>query len=273
LIRKEGEAVHYCQNIDGCPPQVLGRIEHLIQRKAMNIESLGPETIRGLLDHEKIKDVADLYSLSYDDLFGLEFKVYSESKSDYSVRSLREKSARNIVESIDRSKSQPFERLLFGLGIRYVGATVSEKLVEYFQNIESLARASFDELIEVPEIGDRIAESLRLFFSEEHNLKLIERFKANGLTLESSSSKEIDSNNILEGKTFVISGVFENVGRDELKTLIKSNGGKVVSSISAKLDFLVAGDKMGPSKLEKAKKLNITIISEDDFLKMIANND
>lgn len=273
LIRKEGEAVHYCPNETSCPPQVLGRIEHFIQRKAMNIENLGPETIRGLLDHGKIKDVADLYTLRYEDINGLEFKIYSDKKEDYTVRSLREKSAQNIINSIESSRNQTFERLLFGLGIRYVGATVSEKLVEHFGNMKDLIGASYDELVEVPEIGERIAESLRLYFSDPVNLNLINRLTAAGLQTKTSETKENSGNNILEGKTFVISGVFEKVSRDELKTLIKNHGGKVLSSISSKLDYLVAGDKMGPSKMEKAQKLNITTISEYDFLDMLDKND
>ena len=273
LFRKEGEAVHYCPNEAGCPPQVLGRIEHFIQRKAMNIESLGPETIRGLLDHAKIKDVADLYALKYDDLNGLEFKIYSDKKEGYSVRSLRDKSARNIINSIENSKSQPFDQLLFGLGIRYVGATVSEKLVEYYKDIHDLANASYEELIEVPEIGERIAESLRLYFDDKNNNELIKRLIGFGLKTKVDETKEKKGNNVLEGKTFVISGVFEKVSRDGLKELIKNQGGKVLSSISSKLDFLVAGDKMGPSKMEKAQKLNIQTISEDDFLNMIGKND
>jgi len=273
LIRKEGEAIHYCPNESGCPPQVLGRIEHFIQRKAMNIENLGPETIRGLLDHGKIVDVADLYALEYEDLNGLEFKVYSEKKGDYSARSLREKSAQNIIKSIESSKNQAFERLLFGLGIRYVGATVSEKLVEYFKDIHALSKASYEELIEVPEIGDRIALSLIEYFNNPKNLALIDRLIHFGLITKTVESKESVVNNVLEGKTFVISGVFEKVSRDDLKALIKNNGGKVLSAISSKLDYLVAGDKMGPSKMEKAQKLNIKTISEDDFLEMIGSND
>lgn len=269
LVRKEGEVVHYCPNEAACPPQVSGRIEHFIQRKAMNIESLGPETIRGLLDHGKIQDVADLYSLRYEDLNGLEFEVYSDKKEGFSVRSLREKSARNIINSIEKSKSQPFDHLLFGLGIRYVGATVSEKLVEYFEDIKNLVDASYEELIEVAEIGGRIAESLRLYFDDPKNIELIERLIQIGLRTKVDEIKENSDNNVLEGKTFVISGVFEKVSRDDLKKLIKNYGGKVLSSISSKLDYLLAGDKIGPSKLEKAKKLNIQKISEEDFLNMI----
>lgn len=273
LIRTEGEALHYCPNEASCPPQVLGRIEHFIQRKAMNIESLGPETIRGLLDHGKIKDIADLYALRFDDLNGLEFKIYSNKKQDYSIRSLREKSARNIIDSIEKSKQQAFERLLFGLGIRYVGATVSEKLAEYFRDIRRLEKATYEELVEVPEIGERIADSLRAYFNDPKNKELIDRLEQYGLQTKSNAIKENVGNNTLDGKTFVISGVFEKVSRDELKELIKHHGGKVLSSISSKLDYLVAGDKMGPSKLEKAQNLNITTINEDDFLDMIGKND
>lgn len=270
LVRKEGEALHYCPNESGCPPQVQGRIEHFIQRKAMNIESLGPETIRGLLDHNKIRNVADLYTLGFDDLNGLEFKVLSDKKEEgYAIRSLREKSAGNILNSIEQSKNQPFDRLLFGLGIRYVGSTVSEKLAEHFRNIQALSAAGFDDLITVPEIGDRIAESVVQYFSDERNKELINRLEQYGLQTSIHENEENSVNNILEGKTFVISGVFTRVSREELTDLIKKNGGKIVSSISARLDYLVAGENMGPSKKQKAEELNITTISEDDFFDMI----
>jgi len=269
LIRKEGEAVHYCPNEESCPPQVQGRIEHFIQRKAMNIENLGPETIRGLLDHGKIKDFLDLYALRFEDLHGLEFKIYNEKKGDYSVRSLQEKSARNIYEAIQLSKSRPFDRLLFGLGIRYAGSTVAEKLAEHFGSIQRLAAASYEELTEVPEIGERIAESVVQYFATAKNKELIDRLIAYGLKTEVEKHEEIDGNGILDGKTFVISGVFSRISREALADLIKKKGGKVLSSISAKLDFLVAGENMGPSKKEKAENLNIRIISESDFFDMI----
>jgi DNA ligase (NAD+) len=270
LIRKDGEAKHYCPNEASCPPQVLGKIEHFIQRKAMNIESLGPETIRGLLDHGKIKNIADLYALTFDDLNGLEFKVYADKKEGgFSVRSLREKSARNIISSIQTSLQQPFDRLLFGLGIRYVGSTVSQKLAEYFGNMEQLAGASTEDLVMVPEIGDRIAESVRLYFSDPKNQQLVGRLEGYGLRTKVEESKEIEGNNILEGKTFVISGVFTRLSREDLKDMIKHHGGKVVSSISARLDYLVAGENMGPSKRQKAAKLNINTISEDDFFDLL----
>lgn len=270
LVRKEGEALHYCPNEATCPPQVLGRIEHFIQRKAMDIESLGPETIRGLLDHDKIRNVADLYILSFDDLNGLEFKVYSGTKEgEYSVRSLREKSAKNIINSIENSKKQPFDRLLFGLGIRYVGSTVAEKLADYFGDISALAAASYEELVAVPEIGERIAQSVLEYFEDSKNQELVGRLEQYGLQTSSEANEESGGNNILEGKTFVISGVFTRVSREEIKELIKQNGGKVVSSISSKLNYLLAGENMGPSKKQKAEKLNIEIISEDDFFDMI----
>lgn len=271
LVQNEGEANHYCNNVDGCPPQILGRLEHFIQRKAMNIDSLGPETLRGLLDNELIRNYADLYDLSFDQLNGLEFRIYSDKKGDYTARSLREKSASNIYKAIQESKSVPFERLLFGLGIRFVGKTVAEKLAEHFITVEALGQATYEQLIEVPEIGDRIAESVVQFFSGPKNILLIDRLTQAGLQLASEKKEVVFEGDTLTDKTFVISGVFTQFSRDELKEKIKANGGKVVSSISGKLDYLLAGDKMGPSKLEKANKLGTTIISEQDFLDMIAN--
>lgn len=269
LVRKEGEAVHYCPNEKSCPPQVLGRIEHFIQRKAMNIESLGPETIRGLLDHGKINDIADLYELTFDDLNGLEFKVYGDKKDDQSVRTLREKSAQNIIDSIELSKSQPYDRLLFGLGIRYVGSTVSEKLADGFPDIHLLAEASYEALVQVPEIGERIAESVRQYFGDPANQRLIARLTAHGLQVKTEDNKEKASNNVLEGKTFVISGVFDRMSREAIQDLIKKSGGKVLTSISSKLDYLLAGKNMGPSKLEKANRLHIRMLTEDEFFEMI----
>ncbi len=269
LVRSEGEANHYCPNVDGCPPQIQGRIEHFIQRKAMDIDSLGTETIRGLLDHGIIKNYADLYSLTYEQLNGLEFKTYSEKKGDFSLRSLREKSAQNIIRAIEISKSVPFERVLFGLGIRFVGQTVAEKLAEHFETIDKLAEASLETLIEVPEIGERIAQSVVRFFDTPENIRHIDKLKAAGLNFEIIKKVVISEGSTLADKTFVISGVFTQFSRDELKEKIKVNGGKVVSSISANLDYLVAGDKMGPAKLEKATKLEVNIISESEFLALL----
>ncbi len=269
LVRKEGEAAHYCPNEAGCPPQIQGRIEHFIQRKAMNIESLGPETIKGLLQNNIIKDFSDLYQLSFEDLNGLEFNIFSDKKGENSSRRLMEKSARNILASIENSKSQPFDRVLFGLGIRYVGSTVAEILAEHFEDIQSLMQADEETLVAVNEIGDRIARSVVEYFKKEENVQRIERLMEAGLNFKIEKSEETVTADTLGGKTFVISGVFQDYSRDELKDLIKANGGKLVSSISGSLDYLLAGEKMGPAKLEKATKLNIRIISESDFLAMI----
>ncbi|MFT6972373.1 MAG: DNA ligase (NAD+) [Roseivirga sp.] len=269
LTRGEGEASHYCPNIAGCPPQILGRVEHFIQRKAMDIESLGPETIRGLLQNNLVTNYADLYSLTYEQLNGLEFSLNSEKKGDHSVRSLREKSASNIIQAVQVSKTVPFERVLFGLGIRFVGKTVAEKLAKHFRSIEKIAEANFETLITVDEIGDRIAKSVIDFFKNESNLAIVGKLKEAGVQLASNQEEIKAESNLLIDKTFVISGVFSQFSRDELQEKIKANGGKVVSSISKKLDFLVAGDKMGPSKLEKATKLEVSILSEEAFIKMI----
>ena len=271
LVRHEGEAAHYCPHPEGCPPQILGRLEHFIQRNAMNIDSLGTETLRGLLENKLIANYADLYDLTYEQLNGLEFRTYSEKKGDYTVRSLREKSAENICKAIQDSKSVPFERLLFALGIRFVGKTVAEKLAHHFLSIEALSKARCEELTAVPEIGDRIAKSLTEFFAIPKNLELIERLKISGLQLKTEASEVVPEGNALAEKTFVVSGVFNQFSRDEIKEKIKAHGGKVVSSISGKLDYLLAGDKMGPSKLEKANKLGTHTISEEDFLNMIEN--
>jgi len=269
LIRKEGEANHYCPNAVGCPPQIQGRIEHFIHRNAMNIESLGPETIKGLLDNGLINDYSDLYKLSFDQINGLSFQIYSDKKGEMTSRSLRDKSAKNIIDSIEKSKSIPFANVLFGLGIRYIGKTVAEKLVDHFGSMDALIKASLDDLIAVHEIGERIAISLRAFLNDEHNLKIIDNLREAGIALIGEMTKSEPVSDKLEGKTFVISGVFQTYNRDELKSLIVDNGGKVVSSISKKLDYLVAGDKMGPSKLEKATKFGTSIISEKELDDMI----
>ncbi len=249
LVRKEDEASHYCPNIENCPPQIKGRIEHFIHRNAMNIDSLGERTIALLFEKGWLSKPSDLYHLNREQLLTIE--------------GFKELSASNLVVGIEASKQAPFEAVLFGLGIRYVGKTVAEKLIEHFRTIDALMDASFEELIGVQEIGDRIAESVLAHFSVEHNRTEIERLKQVGLNFESTSNTK--ESNLLADKTFVISGVFVNRSRDELKKTIKANGGKVVSSISKKLDYLVAGDNMGPSKKEKAEKLEVRIISEEDF--------
>ena len=255
LVREEGEAAHYCPNIDSCPPQITGRIQHFINRKAMDIDSLGEQTIKLLFSEGLVKNPADLYDLKFEQVMGLE--------------GFKELSSQNLIYGISKSKEAPFENVLFGLGIRFVGRTVAEKLADHFKNIDALMAATYEELIEVPEIGERIAKSLIEYFEIPGNVELINRLKVAGLQFEADDKEEQMAGDSLQALTFVISGVFEKYDRDELKDLIKSHGGKIVSSISAKLDYLVAGDKMGPAKLEKANKLNIKIISEDDFDKMI----
>ena len=255
LIRNEGEAVHYCPNEKGCPPQIKGRISHFIQRRAMDIDSLGDRTISLLYDKGLVRDPADLYDLKYEDIFALE--------------GFKDLSTKNLLSGIETSKNAPFENVLFGLGIRFVGKTVAEKLAAHFKNISQLQQATYDELIAVNEIGDRIAQSVVAFFNDPENLRLVDRLAQAGLQLESKAVAEVKESESLKDKTFVISGVFEGFERDELKDLIVKNSGKVLSSISGKLDYLLAGDKMGPAKLEKAKALNIKIISEKEFLTMI----
>jgi DNA ligase (NAD+) len=255
LVRQEGDAKHYCPNTEGCPPQIIGRIQHYISRKAMDIEGLGGETVALLVINGLINNYADLYELTIEQLIPLE--------------RMAEKSAENLVAGVEASKSIPFERVLFGLGIRYVGETVAKKLAKHYKNIDALANASEQELITVDEIGDRIAQSVVSFFASEENITALQRLKFYGVQLEVSAEKLLNQTDILESKTFVVSGVFERVSRNELKKLIEDNGGKVSSSISAKTAYVVAGNNMGPSKLAKAENLGVSIISEDEFLQMI----
>ncbi len=256
LIREEGEANHYCPNEYQCPPQQKGKIEHFIQRKAMNIEFIGTETIELLYSKGLIKNFTDLYELKPENFIGLE--------------GFQQKSIQNIIQSINKSKEIPFKQVLFGLGIRHVGATIAEKLVTEFPSIQLLSNATFEQLIDVPEIGDRIANSVIDYFNNDYNREIIDRLKQAGLKLEAEIKEIVFESRALEGKSFVISGVFKNFERDDLKEKIILNGGKVLSSISSKLDFLLAGDNMGPAKLEKAQQLNIKIISEDEFLSLIS---
>lgn len=269
LVRKAGEAVHYCPNENGCAPQILGRIEHFIQRKAMNIESLGPETLRGLLDKKLIQTSADLYTLNFEDLNGLEFVAIDKNGIE-KKRSLREKSAQNIIQAIQDSKVQPFEKVLFGMSIRFVGATVAEKLVSQFKSIDNIKNANFEQLIEAEDIGEKIAESLIQYFNDKKNLLYIESLKEAGLVLESTELPEEMGSDLLAGNTFVVTGVYRNFDREELKSNIKKHGGKVVSSISKSLDYLVAGEKAGPSKIAKAESMGVSIIDEETITKMMA---
>ena len=255
LVRNEGEALHYCLNATGCPPQIIGRIQHFISRKAMDIEGLGGETVALLVNEKLIENYADLYELKKEQILPLE--------------RMAEKSAENLINGIQQSKEIPFERVLFALGIRYVGETVAKKLAKHYKTIEAIENASQEDLENVDEIGEKIAESVVDFFSIEKNRKLIERLKNYGLQLQISEEDLAGQTDKLSGNTFVISGVFEQVSRKELKKLIEDNGGKVTGSISAKTNYLVAGENMGPSKLAKAEKVGTTIISETDFLEMI----
>lgn len=270
LIRKDGEAQHYCPNTEGCPPQVQGRIEHFISRNAMNIESLGPRTIAGFLAKGLIRNAAELYTLTFDDINDLQFEEQDPITGEVTKRSIKEKSARNIIESIHQSKEIPFERVLFGLGIRYVGKTVAEKLAQHFVSIDRLIGAGLEEIVAVHEIGERIAESVVAYFNEPTHLEMIEDMKNAGLSFQIIESENGDDR--LKGLTFVVSGVFENYGRDELKNLIKTHGGKVASSISSKTNYLVAGDNMGPAKKEKAETLGVSILDESGFRELLQND-
>jgi len=255
LVRNEGEALHFCPNTEGCPPQIIGRIQHFISRKAMDIEGLGGETVALLVKENLIEDYADLYVLKKEDVLPLE--------------RMAEKSAENLIQGIEASKDVPFERVLFGLGIRYVGETIAKKLVKVFKSIDVLASAGLEDLLAVDEIGERIAESVVDFFQNNANQERINRLKSYGLQLEISEDALTDQSEKLKDLSIVISGVFEKVSRKELQNLIEKNGGKNTSSISKKTDYLVAGDNMGPSKRTKAENLAVKIITEDEFLEMV----
>lgn len=253
LVRGDGEAAHYCPNLLSCKPQITGRLIHFIARKAMNIESIGEETIESLYRYGYVKKISDFYRLTANQLC--------------TVEGIAEKSARNIVAGIEESKKVPYERVLFAIGIRFVGETTAKKIAAQFTNIELLQNASKEQLLETDEVGERIADSILDFFASEENKKMIEELRSFGLQLELQKREPVGI--ALAGKSFVISGVFASHSRDELKQLIENHGGKILSGISSKTDFVVAGDNMGPSKLEKAQKLNVPIIGEDDLMKML----
>lgn len=255
LVRYEGEAAHYCPNEMGCPPQIKGRIEHYISRRAMDIDGLGPETIDLFYRLGMVRTVADLYSLNESEIASLE--------------RLGEKSARNIIEAVDRSLQVPFERVLFALGIRFVGETVAKKLANSFVSIEALEAATLDDLVDVDEIGPRIAQSVWAYFENEQNRNLIKRLKEAGVQMRISEDRLSGFTDKLDGATIVISGTFTHHSRDEYRQMIEQHGGKNTGSVSAKTTYLLAGENMGPAKLEKARKLGIKIISEEDFLQMI----
>lgn len=254
LVRREGEAQHYCPNYYGCPPQIMGRIQHYIGRKAMDIEGLGGETVALLFNAGLVRNYADLYELTVDQVLPLE--------------RMAQKSAENLINGINASRQVPFDRVLFALGIRYVGETVAKKLAKHFRTIDALAAASYDDLMQVEEIGDKIAQSVQSFFANQENAEIVARLKEYGIQMEMAAEPQASSDKLV-GKTFVVSGVFSTFSRDGIKHAIEDNGGKVGSSISAKTDFVVAGENMGPAKLEKATKLGVTILSETEFIDML----
>jgi DNA ligase (NAD+) len=258
LIRRDGEAVHYCPNEMECPPQIKGKIAHFISRKAMNIDGLGEETVELLYDAHLISTIADLYALEKERLLGLE--------------RMAEKSVNNLLEGIEASKQIPFDRVLYAIGIRFVGQTVAKKLARHYRSIDALRKATFEELVEVEEIGEKIAASIVAFFESTQNIELIERLKSKGLCME-LEVKEENTTEELKDMAFVVSGVFEKFSRDELKSAIEAHGGKNISAISSKTTYVLAGENMGSAKLAKAEKLGIPILSEDDFLKMVGKND
>ena len=255
LVRNEGEANHYCPNFYGCPPQIIGRIQHYISRKAMDIEGLGGETVALLFNNGLVRNYADLYDLTVEQILPLE--------------RMAQKSAENLIKGVEDSKNIPFESVLFALGIRFVGETVAKKLAKHYKNIDALSQATLIDLILVEEIGERIAQSVIEFFSNEENKIIIGKLKSYGVQFEIIEKVNPNATNKLAGKIFVVSGVFERFSRDDLKKAIEDNGGKVGSSISAKTHYVVAGDNMGPAKLDKANKLNIPIISEVEFMALL----
>jgi DNA ligase (NAD+) len=269
LIRKEGESLHYCPNELGCPPQIKGRIQHFIGRRAMDINSLGEGKVEMLFENGLIKTPADLYHLDHKQLFGLTRIIEEEGEKSKKI-SLQEKSVQKILSGIEDSKKVPFERVLYAIGIRYVGETVAKKLALHFRTIDALMNASLEDLLHVEEIGEKIAESVLDFFKVGRNRKYTEELRKAGLQMELSAAsipKKVSSR--LDGLSFVVSGVFSTFSRDEIKVVIEQHGGKNQSGVSAKTNYLLAGDEAGPSKLDKARKLKVAVIDEKEFLKMI----
>lgn len=257
LVRKEGEAVHYCPNENGCPPQLMGKIQHFISRRAMNIDGFGDETVEQLYKAGLLSSIADIYTLK------------DKKDSILALDRFAEKSVNNLLAGIEKSKEMPFEKVLFGLGIRFVGETVAKKLAKHFKTIQAVMLASEEELVQAEEIGEKIAQSIRTYWNDERNRQLIEALQAAKLNLKSTMKETVLQSSNLAGKTFVISGVFTKYSREALKELIEAHGGKIVSGIAAKLNYLVAGDNMGPAKLAKANELNIPIISESELEQLI----
>jgi DNA ligase (NAD+) len=257
LVRYEGEAKHYCPNASGCKPQIVGRIEHFVKRKAMDIEGLGGETIELLWENGMLTDISDIYHLNPVTLAALP--------------RLGEKSAANIQEGVRISKEVPFERVLFALGIRFVGETTAKYLATHFRTLDAIAAASAEELAEAEEIGSKIAESIIAYFADEKNRAIIERLRDAGLQFEVKEKQQ--SSNALAGKNVVISGKFEGRSRDDMKALVEEHGGKNLAAVSANVDFIVAGENMGPAKRQKAEKLGITILNEEEFMALISSGE
>lgn len=268
LVRKEGESNHYCPNETGCPPQIQGRINHFISRNAMNIDSLGEGKIEMLIDNGLVNNVADLFDLTHDKLLGLEKIFLPETGNKEKKLSFKEKTVENILKGLEASRSISFDKLLFALGIRYVGQTVARKLANHYRSMDTLARVSYEELVLVDEVGEKIAESVIKYLSDPINQAIIQRLKEKGLRFEMEKGPGVVSSR-LEGKVIVASGKLENFSREEIKTVIQQHGGKAASAVSGKTDFLLAGENIGPNKLSKANELNIPVISEEEFVRMI----
>ena len=269
-LRKEsGEAVYYCPNTSSCPPQIQGRIEHFISRRAMNIDSLGQGKTELLIQNKKISNIADLYDLRYEDLIGLEKVITDPITQKQKKIGFRDKTVRNILKAIEASKKTPFERVLYALGIRHLGETMARKLARHFESIDRLMDATYDDLISVDEVGEKMAGSIQDYFDNFENLQILVRLRKAGLNFSIEKDSGAATSAALSGKSFVVSGVFAKFSRDEIKALITDNGGEIKSSISSKTDFVVAGDQMGPEKRKKAEKLNVPIITENELEEMI----
>jgi DNA ligase (NAD+) len=264
LVRLEGEALHYCPNDTQCRPQLIGKLEHFIARKAMNIEGLGTETVAGLLASGLINDAGDLYSLTYEQLIGLEFQV-GEDGEEIKKRSLQAKSVENLLKGLEQSKQVPFERVLFALGIRHVGETVAKKIARAVKSLDNLKTLSFEDLRAIEEVGEIIARSIQAWISNEKHMVVLNKLVEAGLQFSVNEQDDVLLSNSLEGKSIVVSGTFETFSRDGIKEFIEQHGGKVVGSISSKTTFVVAGADMGPAKLKKAEDLKVPIISEQDL--------
>ena len=269
LKRNQDESAWYCPNIYECPPQIKGRIEHFISRKAMNIDSMGEGKIEMLFENKLIKDPSDLYNLTYEKLLGLEKLIIDNETRKEKKLSFREKTVENILNGIENSKQMPFEKVLFGIGIKFVGETVAEKLAFAFKNIENLKKATFEELVSVPEIGEKIAYSVLEWFKVEHNIKYLNNLIINNLNFKLDIENKIFESNKLDGISFLITGTFVKYSREDLAIKIEANGGRMASGVSAKLNFLIAGNEAGPSKLEKANKMGVKIINEATIIEML----